>query len=174
MYLNFSFNEPRFIGLNADMYWNSSINEPQFTVLNAHMYWNSSINEPRFTVLNAHMYWNSSINEPRFTCLNAHMNCMKHLKRTWISRVHRFVLAVVSPAVVVPSMLGLSEKGYGLNKGIPTLVIASVSLDAVLAITGFGVMLSVCFSEGSSYSFHRHFYSLHTKSLRVKVLYTVH
>ncbi|GFR63530.1 mitochondrial sodium/hydrogen exchanger 9B2-like, partial [Elysia marginata] len=59
-----------------------------------------------------------------------------------------FVLSVVSPAVVVPSMLGLSERGYGLNKGVPTLVIASVSLDAVLAITGFGVMLSVCFSEG--------------------------
>ena len=58
------------------------------------------------------------------------------------------MLSVVSPAVVVPSMLGLSEKGYGLNKGIPTLVIAAVSLDAVLAITGFGVMLGVCFSQG--------------------------
>ncbi|KAK3698371.1 hypothetical protein RRG08_022932 [Elysia crispata] len=69
------------------------------------------------------------------------------LSWTW-SFLLAFVLAVVSPAVVVPSMLGLSEKGYGLNKGIPTLVIASVSLDAVLAITGFGVMLSVCFSEG--------------------------
>ncbi|KAK3763456.1 hypothetical protein RRG08_053310 [Elysia crispata] len=66
---------------------------------------------------------------------------------TW-SFLLAFVLSVVSPAVVVPSMLGLSEKGYGLNKGIPTLVIAAVSLDAVLAITGFGVMLSVCFSQG--------------------------
>ncbi|GFN81860.1 mitochondrial sodium/hydrogen exchanger 9b2-like, partial [Plakobranchus ocellatus] len=59
-----------------------------------------------------------------------------------------FVLSVVSPAVVVPSMLGLSERGYGINKGIPTLVIAACSLDAVLAITGFGVMLGVCFSQG--------------------------
>ncbi|BFZ03687.1 hypothetical protein BsWGS_06726 [Bradybaena similaris] len=59
-----------------------------------------------------------------------------------------FVLAVVSPAVVVPLMLGLSERGYGLNKGIPTLVIAACSLDAVLAITGFGVMLGINFSSG--------------------------
>ncbi|GFR84753.1 mitochondrial sodium/hydrogen exchanger 9B2-like [Elysia marginata] len=66
---------------------------------------------------------------------------------TW-SFLLAFVLSVVSPAVVVPSMLGLSEKGYGLNKGIPTLVIAAVSLDAVLAITGFGVMLGICFSQG--------------------------
>ncbi|PVD38527.1 hypothetical protein C0Q70_01143 [Pomacea canaliculata] len=60
-----------------------------------------------------------------------------------------FVLAVVSPAVIVPSMLGLSDRGYGLNKGIPTLVVAAVSLDAVMAITGFGVMLSVAFSTGN-------------------------
>ncbi|CAG5128446.1 unnamed protein product [Candidula unifasciata] len=59
-----------------------------------------------------------------------------------------FVLSVVSPAVVVPSLLGLSERGYGLNKGIPTLVIAACSLDAVLAITGFGVMLGISFSSG--------------------------
>ncbi|KAL8579405.1 hypothetical protein ACOMHN_026770 [Nucella lapillus] len=57
-----------------------------------------------------------------------------------------FVLSVVSPAVVVPSMLALSDEGYGLNKGIPTLVIAAVSMDAVLAITGFGVMLGIVFS----------------------------
>ncbi|RUS73419.1 hypothetical protein EGW08_018825 [Elysia chlorotica] len=71
----------------------------------------------------------------------------KDIDPAWSSTA-RFVLSVVSPAVVVPSMLGLSEKGYGLDKGIPTLVIAAVSLDAVLAITGFGVMLSVCFSQG--------------------------
>ena len=62
---------------------------------------------------------------------------------------HRFVLSVVSPAVVVPSMLGLSDKGYGLNKGIPTLVVAAVSLDAVLAITGFGVCLGITFTSGN-------------------------
>ncbi|XP_076458397.1 sodium/hydrogen exchanger 9B2-like [Babylonia areolata] len=59
-----------------------------------------------------------------------------------------FVLSVVSPAVVVPSMLGLSDRGYGLDKGIPTLIVAAVSLDAVLAITGFGVCLGITFTSG--------------------------
>lgn len=59
-----------------------------------------------------------------------------------------FVLSAVSPAVVVPSLLNLSDRGYGLNKGIPTLVIAAASIDDVLAITGFGVVLGIAFSTG--------------------------
>ncbi|XP_060082239.1 sodium/hydrogen exchanger 9B2-like [Ylistrum balloti] len=59
-----------------------------------------------------------------------------------------FVLAAVSPAVVVPSLLSLSDRGYGLDKGIPTLVIAAASVDDVLAITGFGVVLGISFSTG--------------------------
>ncbi|XP_060581305.1 sodium/hydrogen exchanger 9B2-like [Ruditapes philippinarum] len=59
-----------------------------------------------------------------------------------------FVLAAVSPAVVVPSLLGLSDRGYGIDKGIPTLVIAAASVDDVLAITGFGVSLGIAFSTG--------------------------
>jgi hypothetical protein len=54
----------------------------------------------------------------------------------------------VSPAVVVPSLLSLAERGYGLDKGIPTLVIAAASVDDVLAITGFGVLLGITFSSG--------------------------
>ncbi|XP_077999046.1 sodium/hydrogen exchanger 9B2-like isoform X2 [Glandiceps talaboti] len=60
-----------------------------------------------------------------------------------------FVLGAVSPAVVVPSMLNLQEKGYGMDKGIPTLVIAAASVDDVLAITGFSVALGITFSTGS-------------------------
>ncbi|XP_025095637.1 sodium/hydrogen exchanger 9B2-like isoform X1 [Pomacea canaliculata] len=59
-----------------------------------------------------------------------------------------FVISAVSPAVVVPSLLSLSERGYGIDKGIPTLVIAAASLDDVLAITGFGVLLGISFSTG--------------------------
>ncbi|CAL1543252.1 unnamed protein product [Lymnaea stagnalis] len=61
-----------------------------------------------------------------------------------------FVLAVVSPAVVVPSMLSLSERRYGLDKGVPTLIIAACSLDSVLAVTGFGVLLGISFSTGDT------------------------
>lgn len=57
-----------------------------------------------------------------------------------------FVLAAVSPAVVVPGMILLSEKKLGTDKGIPTLVIAAASVDDVLAITGFGVLLSIVFN----------------------------
>ena len=53
----------------------------------------------------------------------------------------------MTPAVVVPSMMNLADKGYGTDKGIPTLVIAAASVDDVLAITGFGVMLGIAFSE---------------------------
>ncbi|XP_070470221.1 sodium/hydrogen exchanger 9B1 [Equus przewalskii] len=59
-----------------------------------------------------------------------------------------FVLGAVSPAVVVPSMLVLQEKGYGIEKGIPTLLIAASSLEDILAITGFNTCLSIVFSTG--------------------------
>ena len=70
----------------------------------------------------------------------------------------RFVLAAVSPAVVVPSLLSLKERGYGVDKGVPTLVIAAASVDDVLAITGFGILQGVAFASGElmfcSYPFH--------------------
>ncbi|XP_069698459.1 sodium/hydrogen exchanger 9B2-like [Periplaneta americana] len=61
-----------------------------------------------------------------------------------------FVLAAVSPAVVVPSLLGLQEKGYGEDKGISTLVIAASSIDDIAAISGFGVVLGLIFTEGGN------------------------
>ncbi|XP_036045390.1 sodium/hydrogen exchanger 9B1 isoform X1 [Onychomys torridus] len=60
-----------------------------------------------------------------------------------------FVLGAVSPAVVVPSMLLLQENGYGVEKGIPTLLVAASSMDDVVAITGFNTFLSMVFSSGS-------------------------
>ena len=61
---------------------------------------------------------------------------------------YSFILGAVSPAVVVPSMLDLQIKGYGVEAGIPTLVMAASSCDDVLAISMFGVFLGVPFSEG--------------------------
>lgn len=54
-----------------------------------------------------------------------------------------FIVAAVSPAVVVPAMLSLKEKGYGKRREIPTLVLAGASLDDVFAITIFGVFLGL-------------------------------
>ncbi len=52
-----------------------------------------------------------------------------------------FVLAAVSPAVVVPSLLALQEEGLGVQQGIPSLIIAAASLDDIFAILGFSVAL---------------------------------
>ncbi len=54
-----------------------------------------------------------------------------------------FIVAAVSPAVVVPQMLDLKEKGFGRHKEVPTLVLAGASLDDVFAITLFGVFLGM-------------------------------
>jgi NhaP-type Na+/H+ or K+/H+ antiporter len=51
------------------------------------------------------------------------------------------LLAAVSPAVVVPSMLELKDRGLGKNREVPTLVLAGASLDDVFAITLFVALL---------------------------------
>ena len=60
-----------------------------------------------------------------------------------------FVLAAVSPAVIIPSLMSLSQRGYGVAKGIPTLVIAACSADDVVAISGFGIFLGLTFNSGA-------------------------
>jgi len=60
-----------------------------------------------------------------------------------------FVLAAVSPAVIIPCLMSLSERGYGVAKGIPTLVISACAADDVVAISGFGVFLGISFNENA-------------------------
>lgn len=74
------------------------------------------------------------------------------LKLPWVwGFILGFVLAAVSPAVVVPSMLLLQREGYGVEKGIPTLLMAAGSFDDILAITGFSTCLGIAFSTGSTW-----------------------
>lgn len=54
-----------------------------------------------------------------------------------------FIIAAVSPAVVVPSMLELKAERYGEDKQIPTLLLAGTSIDDVFAITIFSFFLSL-------------------------------
>ena len=63
--------------------------------------------------------------------------------------VVRFVLAAVSPAVVVPGMLHLNKGYYGFDKGVPTLVTAAASVDDVYAISAFSVVNGIAFATGS-------------------------
>lgn len=54
-----------------------------------------------------------------------------------------FIMAAVSPAVIVPSMLHFMERGLGTKKGIPTLILAGASIDDVFAITIFSAFLGL-------------------------------
>jgi solute carrier family 9B (sodium/hydrogen exchanger), member 1/2 len=58
-----------------------------------------------------------------------------------------FCLGAVSPAVLVPSLMILQKNGYGVKKGIPTTLIAASSFDDIIAITVFGVFLTVAINE---------------------------
>ena len=58
-----------------------------------------------------------------------------------------FIIAAVSPAVVVPQMLNIKAKGYGKEREVPTLILAGASVDDVFAITLFGVFLSAGMGE---------------------------
>ena len=74
-----------------------------------------------------------------------------------------FVLAAVSPAVIIPCLMSLSERGYGVAKGVPTLVISACAADDVVAISGlvlssffpiivpprFGIFLGISFNENA-------------------------
>ncbi|VGO11643.1 hypothetical protein PDESU_00188 [Pontiella desulfatans] len=59
-----------------------------------------------------------------------------------------FIVAAVSPAVVVPMMIHFIERRMGAKKGIPTMILAAASLDDVVAIVIFSVFLG--FYTGSS------------------------
>lgn len=58
-----------------------------------------------------------------------------------------FIIAAVSPAVVVPQMLDLKDKYFGADKQVPTLVLAGASVDDVFAITIYTTFLSLYLGE---------------------------
>lgn len=61
------------------------------------------------------------------------------------------VVAAVSPAVIVPRMIMLMEKGYGMDKSIPQLIMAGASVDDIYVIVLFTSFLKM--AQGSSFSF---------------------
>ena len=60
------------------------------------------------------------------------------------------VLAAVSPAVVVPRMVKLMDEGYGVNEGIPQLILAGASVDDVYVIVLFSTFVWMMQGEGAS------------------------
>jgi len=64
------------------------------------------------------------------------------------SAILGFIIAAVSPAVIVPMMVSLIESKKGDRKGIPTLLLASSSLDNVSAVVIFSGLIGIY--EGKS------------------------
>ncbi|OWZ83762.1 potassium transporter [Natranaerobius trueperi] len=62
-----------------------------------------------------------------------------------------FIIAAVSPAVIVPSMLKLKDRGLGTNRGIPVMILAGASIDDVFAITLISIFLGLT-AEGADNS----------------------
>jgi len=54
-----------------------------------------------------------------------------------------FILAAVSPAILVPRMLNLIDRKLGTEKGIPAILLTGSSADDVVAITIFSVFLGM-------------------------------
>lgn len=61
------------------------------------------------------------------------------------------VLAAVSPAVVVPRMVRLMDEGYGIEKGIPQLILAGASVDDVYVIVLFSTFTGMMQGKGASF-----------------------
>ena len=60
------------------------------------------------------------------------------------------VIAAVSPAIIVPKMLLLMEKGYGTDKSIPQMLMAGASVDDVFVIVIFTAAVGL--AQGKSIS----------------------
>lgn len=58
------------------------------------------------------------------------------------------IFAAVSPAVVVPCLYRLRTKGYGVAKGIPTLIVAIAGIDDAASVAVFGILSSLLFGTG--------------------------
>ena len=70
--------------------------------------------------------------------------CVLLFNLPWIEGlIIGFVMAAVSPAVIVPQMLELQKTNIGTDKKIPTLVLAGSTIDDILAISGFGICISL-------------------------------
>ena len=59
-----------------------------------------------------------------------------------------FVLAAVSPAIVVPGLMALQREGHG--ESVASLLFASCAFDDVVAILGFSVSLGVALKSDSN------------------------
>ena len=60
-----------------------------------------------------------------------------------------FIIAAVSPAVLIPSMIDLINRRVGQDKAIPQMLLVGASADNTIAITLFTTFLGIYFNTGS-------------------------
>ena len=58
-----------------------------------------------------------------------------------------FAIAAVSPAIIVPKMLKLQERGFMAENKVPTIILAGASIDDVTAITFFTSFLGMAVGQ---------------------------
>ncbi len=58
-----------------------------------------------------------------------------------------FAIAAVSPAIIVPKMLKLQERGFMSENKVPTIILAGASIDDVTAITFFTSFLGMAVGQ---------------------------
>lgn len=58
-----------------------------------------------------------------------------------------YLLACVSPSVIVPSLIYMVELGYGRSKGIPIMMVAAGTFEDILAIIVNGIFQKVSFQD---------------------------
>lgn len=61
-----------------------------------------------------------------------------------------YILASTSPAITVPTMIRLQKEERGTDKGIPTVVLASATIDNLYCITVFYIVLATTLNSSDS------------------------
>ncbi len=59
-----------------------------------------------------------------------------------------WILAAVSPAIIIPSMIELRIRGFGSS--IPSLLMSAASLDDIIAISGFTVCIGIALDSSDT------------------------
>jgi len=58
-----------------------------------------------------------------------------------------FTISCISPSVMVPGLINLSDKGYGKEKGIISSLIAAGTFDDIICIICFGICKTIAYSD---------------------------
>jgi solute carrier family 9B (sodium/hydrogen exchanger), member 1/2 len=61
-----------------------------------------------------------------------------------------YSLCCVSPCVIIPGLMGLAGKKFGVKKGIPQSVIAACTFDDIFCILGFSICESIAFDKSGT------------------------